>query len=86
MQAHDVHHFLMFVNFTHLASSGRDEAEADAMAATIWAGTWPVQRVRQREFFDFGMEVRVGVSRGVGGGEGMRVASGSSSTLALMCE
>jgi lycopene beta-cyclase len=40
------------------ARAPRSEAEADAMAAAVWAAMWPVQRIRQREFFDFGMEVR----------------------------
>jgi lycopene beta-cyclase len=35
----------------------RDAAEADAMAAAVWAAMWPAARVRQREFFVFGMEV-----------------------------
>ena len=35
----------------------RTEAEADLAAAAVWAAMWPVQRIRQREFFDFGMEV-----------------------------
>lgn len=35
----------------------RDEAEAEEMSAQVWAALWPVQRLRQREFFNFGMEV-----------------------------
>ena len=35
----------------------KNEAEAAAAAAAVWAAMWPVQRIRQREFFDFGMEV-----------------------------
>jgi lycopene beta-cyclase len=35
----------------------KNEAEATAAAAAVWAAMWPVQRIRQREFFDFGMEV-----------------------------
>lgn len=27
------------------------------MSAAVWAAMWPVQRLRQREFFEFGMEV-----------------------------
>lgn len=27
------------------------------MAAAVWAAMWPAQRIRQREFFEFGMEV-----------------------------
>lgn len=34
-----------------------DEAEADAMAAAVWRATWPVERLRQRAFFNFGMAV-----------------------------
>ena len=34
------------------------DEEAAAMAAAVWAAMWPVQRIRQREFFEFGMEVR----------------------------
>ena len=35
----------------------RDEAEAAEMSAAVWGALWPVQRLRQREFFNFGMEV-----------------------------
>ncbi len=35
----------------------RDEQEAEEMSAAVWAALWPVQRLRQREFFNFGMEV-----------------------------
>ena len=38
-------------------TSVRSEAEAMAASAAVWAAMWPVQRIRQREFFDFGMEV-----------------------------
>ena len=41
----------------HLAAAPRDDREAAAMAAAAWRAMWPVQRLRQREFFDFGMEV-----------------------------
>lgn len=41
----------------HLGRAPRSEAEADAMSAAVWAAMWPVQRLRQREFFEFGMEV-----------------------------
>lgn len=27
------------------------------MAAAVWSSLWPVERLRQREFFNFGMEV-----------------------------
>ena len=27
------------------------------MASSVWQSTWPVQRLRQRAFFNFGMEV-----------------------------
>ncbi|KAG2430978.1 hypothetical protein HYH02_013511 [Chlamydomonas schloesseri] len=33
------------------------EAEADSMAAAVWAATWPMERIRQRAFFTFGMDV-----------------------------
>lgn len=33
------------------------EEDAVAMSSAIWSAMWPVQRIRQREFFDFGMEV-----------------------------
>jgi lycopene beta-cyclase len=35
----------------------KDDAAAAAAAAAVWAAMWPPARVRQREFFDFGMEV-----------------------------
>ena len=35
----------------------RSAEEQETMAAAVWAAMWPVQRVRQREFFEFGMEV-----------------------------
>lgn len=35
----------------------RSEEEAEAMAAAVWAAMWPAQRIRQREFKNFGMEV-----------------------------
>ena len=34
-----------------------DEAAVDAATATVWRQVWPAQRLRQREFFSFGMEV-----------------------------
>ena len=42
----------------HLPRAPRDDAEAAAMAAAVWRTMWPLQRLRQREFFEFGMEVR----------------------------
>ncbi len=33
------------------------EQEAEEMAAEVWKATWPVERVRQRAFFTFGMEM-----------------------------
>lgn len=33
------------------------EAEASAMAAGVWRAAWPVERLRQRAFFCFGMDV-----------------------------
>lgn len=41
----------------HLARAPRTEAEAAAMSAAVWRAMWPVQRLRQRAFFEFGMEV-----------------------------
>jgi len=35
----------------------RSEAEANAMAAAVWRTTWPVERIRQRAFNTFGMDV-----------------------------
>uniref|UniRef100_A0A7R9VJC8 lycopene beta-cyclase n=2 Tax=Chlamydomonas euryale TaxID=1486919 RepID=A0A7R9VJC8_9CHLO len=35
----------------------RNEAEADCMAERVWAATWPVERIRQRTFLTFGMEL-----------------------------
>lgn len=35
----------------------RTEAEAEAMAAAVWRATWPVERIRQRAFNTFGMDV-----------------------------
>lgn len=50
----------------HLPAVPRSDAEQAAMAAAVWAAMWPVQRIRQREFFEFGMEVG-GVVAGLGG-------------------
>lgn len=33
------------------------EEEAMMASAAVWAAMWPAARIRQREFFDFGMEV-----------------------------
>lgn len=33
------------------------EAEAASMANAVWRSTWPVERIRQRAFFNFGMDV-----------------------------
>nr|WJE87832.1 lycopene beta-cyclase [Chlorella sorokiniana] len=41
----------------HLPRAPRSDAEAAAMSAAVWRTMWPVQRLRQREFFEFGMEV-----------------------------
>ncbi|WIA14534.1 hypothetical protein OEZ85_003051 [Tetradesmus obliquus] len=40
-------------------ASGRpaSEAEAAAMSAAVWRAAWPVERLRQRAFFTFGMDV-----------------------------
>ena len=34
-----------------------EEAAADAMAAEVWDRVWPVERIQQREFFNFGMDI-----------------------------
>ena len=49
-------------NETHDAIVGSqvqpfDEAAVDAATAAVWRQVWPAQRLRQREFFSFGMEV-----------------------------
>jgi lycopene beta-cyclase len=41
----------------HLAAAPRSEAEAAAMSAAVWRAMWPKQRLRQRAFFEFGMDV-----------------------------
>lgn len=33
------------------------EEEAAAMAAAVWRATWPTERIRQRAFFSFGMDM-----------------------------
>ena len=33
------------------------EAEARAMSEAVWAATWPMERIRQRSFFTFGMDL-----------------------------
>ena len=33
-----------------------DEAAVSAMSDAVWRMVWPAQRLRQREFFSFGME------------------------------
>uniref|UniRef100_A0A7S0RHM7 lycopene beta-cyclase n=1 Tax=Chlamydomonas leiostraca TaxID=1034604 RepID=A0A7S0RHM7_9CHLO len=40
-----------------VARKPRNEAEAEAMAAAIWRATWPVERIRQRAFNNFGMDM-----------------------------
>lgn len=35
----------------------KSEAEANSMAAAVWRSAWPVERLRQRAFFCFGMDV-----------------------------
>lgn len=35
----------------------RDEAEATEMANAVWRAIWPVERIQQRAFFNFGMDV-----------------------------
>lgn len=34
-----------------------NESEANDMARQVWRASWPVERLRQREFFVFGMDV-----------------------------
>jgi lycopene beta-cyclase len=42
---------------SHLERAPRSEQEAAAMSAAVWGVMWPVQRLRQRAFFEFGMDV-----------------------------
>lgn len=35
----------------------QSESEAEAMAAAVWRATWPVERIRQRAFNNFGMDM-----------------------------
>lgn len=44
---------------THAGISRRpsSEAEASSMAEAVWQSLWPVERIRQRAFFTFGMDV-----------------------------
>lgn len=35
----------------------RNEAEANRMAEYVWSRIWPVERIRQRAFFTFGMDI-----------------------------
>ena len=39
------------------AAEPLDEAAVDAISSAVWRMTWPMQRLRQREFFTFGTEV-----------------------------
>jgi lycopene beta-cyclase len=34
------------------------------MAAAVWRATWPVERIRQRAFFSFGMEMLLTLNLG----------------------
>ena len=47
--------FIFFIAGT--PNGARDEAEALEMTSRIWKAIWPKQRLRQREFFTFGMDV-----------------------------
>ena len=38
-------------------AEGVSEADAEAMAARVWETAWPKTRIRQREFFNFGMDI-----------------------------
>jgi hypothetical protein len=35
------------------------ESQAEAMSAAVWRATWPVERIRQRAFNVFGMEMLI---------------------------
>eukprot|EP00271_Cylindrocystis_brebissonii_P008754 TRINITY_DN23241_c0_g1_i1.p1 TRINITY_DN23241_c0_g1~~TRINITY_DN23241_c0_g1_i1.p1 ORF type:complete len:646 (-),score=84.05 TRINITY_DN23241_c0_g1_i1:738-2675(-) len=39
------------------STSGADSATADELSAFVWREVWPIERLEQREFFWFGMEV-----------------------------
>lgn len=41
----------------HRPLGASSEREADYLAANVWRAIWPVERLRQREFFTFGMDV-----------------------------
>merc|ERR1719316_2522627 len=38
-------------------AEGVSEADTEAMAARVWETAWPKTRIRQREFFNFGMDI-----------------------------
>ena len=38
-------------------ATGVSEADAEAMSARVWETAWPKTRIRQREFFNFGMDI-----------------------------
>ena len=40
-----------------MEAEGVSEADAEAMAARVWETAWPKTRIRQREFFNFGMDI-----------------------------
>ena len=56
----------------HLPPAPRSDAEAAEMAAAVWRTMWPLQRLQQREFFTFGMEVRGSGRAAAGCGGGAR--------------
>ncbi|KAK9845376.1 hypothetical protein WJX81_004833 [Elliptochloris bilobata] len=41
----------------HRPLGAASEAEAEALSAAVWHAIWPVERLRQRAFFTFGMDV-----------------------------
>ncbi|MEW5318362.1 MAG: hypothetical protein WDW38_009587 [Sanguina aurantia] len=44
-------------NTAGVARMPSSEAEANRMASAVWAAIWPLERIRQRSFFTFGMDV-----------------------------
>lgn len=42
---------------SNVARRPASEEEANQMAAAIWQATWPIERIQQRSFFTFGMDV-----------------------------
>ncbi|BDA46459.1 Lycopene beta cyclase, chloroplastic [Coccomyxa sp. Obi] len=42
---------------SHRPLGAETEADAERLSASIWHSIWPVERIRQRAFFSFGMDV-----------------------------